>query len=75
MPAEVAAFLADYGKLLAAVAVSGNRNWGARYGAAGDIISRVYDVPLIHRFELSGTPDDVRKFTEEVTRLELTHRA
>lgn len=47
---------------LVAVAVSGNRNWGGFYGKAGDIISQKYNVPLLMKFELSGTEKDVEKF-------------
>ena len=64
VPAKVADFLRDNGELLRGVAVSGNRNWGANFGRAGDIVAREYGVPLIHKFELAGTATDVRIFNE-----------
>ncbi|MEH7521714.1 class Ib ribonucleoside-diphosphate reductase assembly flavoprotein NrdI [Bacillus sp. JJ1503] len=66
VPAVVADFLKENGELLAGVAVSGNRNWGDYYGRAGDIIAKEYGVPLMLKFELAGTQDDVNKFKEKV---------
>lgn len=66
VPDIVTTFLRDNAKYLLGVAVSGNRVWGANYGNAGDIISRSYQVPLLLKFELSGTSADVQTFTERV---------
>jgi protein involved in ribonucleotide reduction len=41
------------------VVVGGNTNFGEAYGLAGDVIARKCNVPLLYRFELFGTPDDV----------------
>lgn len=49
---------------LKGVIASGNRNFGAYYAYAGDIISRKCDVPLLYRFELSGTETDVRRIQQ-----------
>lgn len=46
--------------LLRGVMAAGNTNFGEAYGIAGDIIARKCDVPFLYRFELFGTPDDVR---------------
>lgn len=62
VPAPVKDFLDINGDLLRAVAVSGNRNWGANFGKAGDIIAEKYGVPLLHKFELRGTAEDVDIF-------------
>ncbi|MBX0320251.1 class Ib ribonucleoside-diphosphate reductase assembly flavoprotein NrdI [Alkalihalobacillus clausii] len=70
VPGAVQKFLAKYGHLLKAVAVSGNRIWGRNYGKAGDIISEQFSVPLIHKFELRGMPSDVKKFESEVSKFE-----
>lgn len=50
--------------LLRGVIVSGNTNFGAAYGLAGDIIAGKCQVPLLYRFELFGTPDDVQRVNE-----------
>lgn len=47
--------------LLIGVIASGNRNFGALFAQSGTIISRKCNVPLLYRFELSGTPQDVHK--------------
>ena len=42
------------------VAVSGNKNWGTNYGAAGDKIQQIYGIPLVHKYEGTGFPQDVQ---------------
>ncbi|MCY7780047.1 class Ib ribonucleoside-diphosphate reductase assembly flavoprotein NrdI [Bacillus haynesii] len=59
-------FLADNGDLMAGVAASGNRNWGGNFAKAADLIAEEYGVPIVHKFELAGTTEDVRIFTERV---------
>lgn len=66
VPNIVTTFLRNNNAYLRGVAVSGNKVWGANYGRAGDIISRDYRVPLLLKFELSGTAADVQTFTERV---------
>lgn len=66
VPSVITQFLRNNSEYLRGVAVSGNKVWGANYGRAGDIISREHRVPLLLKFELSGTADDVRTFTERV---------
>ncbi|RDY89700.1 class Ib ribonucleoside-diphosphate reductase assembly flavoprotein NrdI [Bacillus amyloliquefaciens] len=48
------------------VAVSGNKVWGDNYGLAGDKLSAIFHVPLLLKFELSGTKQDLQKITQEV---------
>lgn len=48
------------------VAVSGNRVWGDNYGLAGDKLSAMFHVPLLLKFELSGTKLDLQKINREV---------
>ncbi|TCZ80109.1 class Ib ribonucleoside-diphosphate reductase assembly flavoprotein NrdI [Paenibacillus albiflavus] len=62
-------FLATQGHLLQAVVSSGNMNWGTRYGLAADHIARQYEVPILMKFELSGTNKDVMKFKQEVSQI------
>ncbi|MBJ6364188.1 class Ib ribonucleoside-diphosphate reductase assembly flavoprotein NrdI [Paenibacillus sp. GCM10012307] len=66
VPGPVAKFAKINHKWFRGVAASGNRNWGASYGKAGDVLTERYDVPLLLRFELSGTDEDVRNFNEGV---------
>ncbi|URO01766.1 ribonucleotide reductase [Bacillus phage 268TH002] len=70
----VADFLAANGAYLAGVAASGNRNWGGNYAKAADIIATRYGVPVVGRFELAGTDEDVRQFIERVNALDELHR-
>lgn len=58
-------------KKIKTLAVSGNMNWGLNYGLAGDKISKEYEIPLIMKFELSGTIKDVEKYLEKIKEREL----
>jgi len=62
VPKQVVTFLNDEHnrKLLRGVIAAGNTNFGKTYGLAGDVISRKCRVPMLYRFELIGTPDDLR---------------
>ena len=62
VPKQVIRFLNDQGNraLLRGVIGAGNTNFGTAYCLAGDIIARKCQVPHLYRFELFGTPDDVR---------------
>jgi len=62
VPKQVIRFLNDEKnrKLLRGVIAAGNTNFGSAYGLAGDIISAKCRVPNLYRFEVFGTPDDVR---------------
>ena len=55
---------------LLGVASTGHRNWGKdRFARAGDVISQKYDVPLIHKIEMSGYPKDVEIFKKGVYKI------
>lgn len=43
---------------------SGNRNFFEDYAKAGDKVSAKLQVPLLYRFELAGTPEDITKTKE-----------
>lgn len=47
-----------------AVVSGGNTNFGADYGAAGEVIAKKCSVPYVYRFELMGTSEDVRILRE-----------
>lgn len=59
VPQEVNDFLELYADNMVGVISSGNRNWGENYGKAGERISSSYNVPLLHKIELSGTKKDI----------------
>ena len=62
VPKQVIRFLNDPRNraLIRGVIAAGNTNFGKAYGLAGDIISAKCQVPNLYRFEVFGTPDDVR---------------
>ena len=61
---EAKNFLKDHHTKVVGVAVSGNKNWGTNYGAAGVKISRKYDIELVCKYEGSGFQKDVDIVTE-----------
>ncbi|KQO62674.1 class Ib ribonucleoside-diphosphate reductase assembly flavoprotein NrdI [Curtobacterium sp. Leaf261] len=62
VPKQVITFLNNEHNrsLIRGVIVGGNTNFGAAYGLAGDVVARKCHVPVLYRFELFGTPDDVQ---------------
>lgn len=66
VPKQVIKFLNDEKNrsLLRGVMAAGNTNFGEAYGLAGAIIARKCQVPFLYRFELFGTPDDVKAVQE-----------
>lgn len=63
VPGPVIRFLNDPHNraLIRGVVAGGNTNFGSAYGLAGHVIAHKCQVPLLHRFELMGTPEDVAK--------------
>lgn len=74
VPEPVSKFLERNGRNLVGVASSGNRNWGSNFGKAAETIAKECDVPVLLKFELSGTDEDVRIFTERVRDIDETYR-
>ncbi|MGG0797039.1 class Ib ribonucleoside-diphosphate reductase assembly flavoprotein NrdI [Brevibacillus laterosporus] len=66
VPETTRQFLTQHSQWMKGVAASGNMNWGTRYGLAADQIAEQYNVPLVMKFELSGTKRDVETFKQEV---------
>ena len=66
VPKQVLTFLKEERnrELLRGVIAGGNTNFGEAYGIAGDMIARKLDVPLLYKFELFGTPEDVTAVKE-----------
>ncbi len=59
IPDTTRKFIEDNQSFVKAVAVSGNKNWGTNYGAAGDKIQAEYHIPLILKFEAVGLKEDI----------------
>ncbi|WP_415716540.1 class Ib ribonucleoside-diphosphate reductase assembly flavoprotein NrdI [Roseibium sp.] len=53
--------------LLRGVIASGNRNFGRFFAFAGDVVSQKCGVPLLYRFELSGTDSDLHRVKHGIT--------
>jgi len=69
VPPRVSTFLEhNHGRMLG-VAASGNRNWGERFAKSADLIAERYQVPIVAKFELSGTKKDAETFKQEVSRV------
>lgn len=66
IPESVKKFLILNHTHLKGVIGSGNKNWGSFYCGSAETISKQYDVPLLHKFELSGSQKDVEKIKQEV---------
>jgi protein involved in ribonucleotide reduction len=66
VPPQVVKFLTLEQNRLRCIGVigSGNRNFFEDFAKAGDKISAKLQVPLLYRFELAGTPEDVTKTKE-----------
>ncbi len=63
VPKPVIRFLNVVGNraLLRGVIASGNRNFGATFALAGEVIARKCGVPVLTRFELAGTETDIAR--------------
>ncbi|QXN70013.1 hypothetical protein U9I18_000124 [Bacillus phage KKP_4048] len=70
VPPKTSKFIENNKKYLKGVVSSGNRNWGEFFGAAGDKLSSLYNVPLLLKIELSGTPTDIERFMQEVEKID-----
>lgn len=74
VPVEVNDFLDQNGRYLRGVSSSGNRNWEhfrkGSFARAADLISERFGVPVISKFELSGTQVDVQEFIKGVDLIE-----
>jgi protein involved in ribonucleotide reduction len=54
--------------LIRGVIAAGNTNFGTGYALAGDIVSQKCAVPLLYRFELLGTAEDVANVKQGLER-------
>lgn len=54
--------------LIRGVIAAGNTNFGASYCQAGEVVSQKCSVPLLYRFELLGTDEDVANVKQGLER-------
>lgn len=62
-------FLENNYKNLIGVASSGNKNWADNFCKSADIISEKYNIPIVHKFELSGFDSDVKIVQKKIHEL------
>ena len=53
-------------KCIKSVSSSGNMNWGTLFGKAADKIEETYGIPVLMKFELSGTHVQVEYFINSI---------
>ena len=53
-------------KYIKSVSSSGNMNWGTLFGKAADNIEEKYGIPVLMKFELSGTHVQVEYFINSI---------
>ncbi len=66
VPKQVIAFLNDphNRSLIRGVIGAGNTNFGVAYCKGADIVAAKCNVPVLYRFEVFGTPDDLTEVRE-----------
>ena len=71
VPKQVIKFLnnPENRKHIKAVIAGGNPNFGAHFCRAGDVVAQKLGVPVLYRFEITGTPEDVNEVKERLARL------
>ena len=53
-------------KYIKSISSSGNMNWGTLFGKAADNIEEKYGIPVLMKFELSGTQIQVEYFINNI---------
>ena len=66
-PDKTLSFLRTNYARMKGVLASGNRNWGEGFARSADKISALYSVPVLGKFELSGTQRDIEHFHREAS--------
>jgi protein involved in ribonucleotide reduction len=71
VPKQVIKFLnnPENRKHIKAVIAGGNTNFGDHFCRAGDVVAEKLGVPVLYRFEITGTPEDVNEVKERLARL------
>ncbi|SEB15214.1 class Ib ribonucleoside-diphosphate reductase assembly flavoprotein NrdI [Pedobacter hartonius] len=66
VPLSTLRFLEENSSMIKSVTSSGNKNWGPNYGLAATKISTRFKLPVLMKFELSGTMADIQKFIDNI---------
>jgi protein involved in ribonucleotide reduction len=71
VPKQVIRFLnnPENRKHIKAVIAGGNTNFGDHFCRAGEVVAKKLGVPVMYRFEITGTPEDVNEVKERLARL------
>jgi protein involved in ribonucleotide reduction len=71
VPKQVIKFLnnPENRKRIKAVIGGGNTNFGEHFCRAAEIVAAKLEVPMIYRFEITGTPEEVVEAKERITKL------
>ena len=71
VPKQVIKFLnnPENRKHIKAVIAGGNTNFGEHFCRAGDVVAQKLGGPVLYRFEITGTPEDVNEVKERLARL------
>jgi protein involved in ribonucleotide reduction len=71
VPKQIIRFLNNVSnrEMLRGVIGTGNRNFGHLFGYAANVIARKCDVPILYKFELSGTETDVENVRQGLEKL------
>ena len=56
--------------LMRGVVGAGNRNYGEKFGWAGEFISRKCNVPLLGKFEVFGLPGEAETIREAIDHID-----
>ena len=75
VPKQVKKFLRSEENRVNCIGVvgSGNTNFGGEFALAGPLCAEKLEVPLLHVFELSGTPEDVEIVQKGIIELVEAH--
>lgn len=73
VPLKVSEFLKKNSHHLAGVASSGNKNFGTHFAKSADVISEMYHVPIVCKFELAGNEKDLLTVKGWVVNYETKH--
>jgi len=66
VPLSTLRFLEANREMIKSVTSSGNKNWGPNYALAATKIAAQFKLPVLMRFELSGTMADIQQFIENI---------
>ncbi len=73
-PSEVLRFVERNRPYVVGVAASGNRNWGHNFARAADVLAERYGLPVVHKFELSGSSQDTHTIEEAIHEISRTQQ-